>query len=145
MSDASRRVDYFVSYNQADRAMAEWIGQQTEALGLTVILQAWDFAPGGNFVAAMHDALQRSDRLMLILSAHYLAARYTHEEWQAAFALGRRLLPVKVDATMPPGLLAPIAFIDISHCDEQTARQRLQEGLQPPGRPRQPVPFPGRN
>lgn len=143
MTMPGERRDYFVSYNNADLAMAVWVGQQVEQQGHSVILQAWDFAPGTNFVAAMHEALQRCERLMLILSRAYLAARYTNEEWQAAYALGRRLLPVRIDDCRPPGLLAPIVYVDLHGCDADEAQRRLGDALAPPGRPRAPVPFPG--
>ena len=138
------RCDYFISYNQADQAWAEWVGQRAQALGLTVVLQAWDFETGTNFVAAMHDALQRCSRLLMILSRNYLAARYPQEEWQAAFALGQRIVPVKVDDCKPPGLLAPIAYVDLHGKPEAQAVQLLRRALQPPGPPTRPVPFPGR-
>jgi hypothetical protein len=35
--------DFFLSYNKADRAWAEWIAWQLEAADYTTVLQAWDF------------------------------------------------------------------------------------------------------
>ncbi|MCH8289827.1 toll/interleukin-1 receptor domain-containing protein, partial [Candidatus Poribacteria bacterium] len=35
--------DFFVSYNRADRAWAEWIAWHLEEAGYTVVIQAWDF------------------------------------------------------------------------------------------------------
>ena len=49
-------IDFFISYNQADRTWAEWIGWQLEAKGYAVTLQAWDFRHGGNFVLDMQRA-----------------------------------------------------------------------------------------
>jgi hypothetical protein len=43
-------TDFFISYSQADRAWAEWITWQLEAAGYSVVIQAWDFAPGSNFI-----------------------------------------------------------------------------------------------
>jgi TIR domain-containing protein len=51
-----RSADFFVSYTGADRAWAEWIAWQLEAEGYQVLVQAWDFEPGDNFVARMRDA-----------------------------------------------------------------------------------------
>ncbi len=141
---AASRCDYFISYNLADQVWAEWVGQQAKALGLTVVLQAWDHQAGTNFVAAMHDALQRCTRLLMILSHNYLAARFPQEEWQAAFALGQLIVPVKVDDCKPPGLLAPIAYVDLHDKPEALAVKLLQRALLPPGPPCAPVPFPGR-
>ncbi len=66
---------YFVSYNLADKAWAEWVSQQVEALGMSVVMQAWDFEAGDNFVARMHAALQQCERMLLILSRHSRSTR----------------------------------------------------------------------
>ena len=49
-------ADYFISYTSPDKAWAEWIGWVLEDTGATVILQAWDFVPGSNFVLEMQRA-----------------------------------------------------------------------------------------
>ena len=48
--------DFFVSYNKADRDWAEWIAWTLEEAGYSVVIQAWDFRAGGNFVLEMHKA-----------------------------------------------------------------------------------------
>src|SRR4029077_22704 len=45
--------DFFVSYTEADRAWAEWIAWVLEADGYRVLVQAWDFVPGSNWVQGM--------------------------------------------------------------------------------------------
>jgi hypothetical protein len=52
-----KAADFFVSYTSADRTWAEWIAWQLEQAGYHLIIQAWDFEPGDNFVARMRDAL----------------------------------------------------------------------------------------
>jgi hypothetical protein len=44
------KQDFFVSYNRYGKAWAEWIAWISEESGYTVVIQAWDFRPGGNFV-----------------------------------------------------------------------------------------------
>jgi len=38
-------VDFFISYNKADKAWAEWIAWELEENGCTTVMQAWDFRP----------------------------------------------------------------------------------------------------
>ncbi|WP_287461917.1 SUMF1/EgtB/PvdO family nonheme iron enzyme [Accumulibacter sp.] len=122
--------DFFVSYNRNDRDWAEWIAWQLEAAGYTVLIQAWDFHPGNNFVVEMDRAARQSQRTIAVLSPDYLAARFTTAEWTEAFARdpegsGRVLLPVRVRACEPQGLLRAIVSLDLFGLDEQTAKQRL--------------------
>ena len=48
--------DFFISYNKADRAWAEWIAWTLEEAGYSTTIQAWDFQAGGNFVLEMQKA-----------------------------------------------------------------------------------------
>ena len=88
--------DFFISYTKADRTWAEWIAWQLEAAGSSVIVQAWDFRPGSNFVLDMQWATAEATRTVAVLSPDYLASHYTHPEWAAAFAQ----YPQKVSAEL---------------------------------------------
>src|SRR5262245_22991516 len=110
--------DFFVSYNRADRSWAEWIAWQLEEMGYEVILQAWDFRPGSNFVLEMQEAAVDAQRTIAVLSPNYLTALYTQPEWAAAFAqdpTGEKgvLLPVRVRECELKGLLQSIVYIDL--------------------------------
>jgi tetratricopeptide (TPR) repeat protein len=126
--------DFFISYNKADRGWAEWIGWQLEEVGYSVILQAWDFRPGGNFVLDMQRAAAESARTIAVLSPDYLDSRFTQPEWAAAFAqdpTGAQglLLPVRVRACEPRGLLPQIVYIDLVGLSEDAAEERLLAGV----------------
>jgi tetratricopeptide (TPR) repeat protein len=141
-------TDFFISYNRADRPWAEWIGWQLERAGYSAVVQAWDFAPGSNFVAEMDRALREAVRLIAVLSPSYLAAPYTRAEWAAAFTRDpvgekRSLVPVRVRACVPEGLLASIVYVDLVGLEEAAAREALLRGVEA-GRPlpASPPPFP---
>jgi tetratricopeptide (TPR) repeat protein len=110
--------DFFVSYNGADRAWAEWIGWALEEAGYSVVLQAWDFRPGGNFVLEMQQAATGARKTVVILSEKYLQAEYTQPEWAAAFVDDprgerRKLIPLRVGKCSPDGLLKPLIYADL--------------------------------
>ena len=128
------RVDFFISYNNADRAWVEWIAWQLEEAGYTTVLQAWDFQPGSNFVLEMQKATTAAQRTIAVLSPDYLSSRFTQPEWAAAFARDptgekRILLPVRVRECNPEGLLGPIVYTDLVGLEENAARDRLISGL----------------
>jgi nucleoside phosphorylase len=122
--------DFFISYDKADRAWAEWIAWQLEEANDTVIIQTWDFRLGKNFVFEMDRAIRESTRTIAVLSPDYLSAFYTHSEWAAAFSkdpmgLQGTLLPIRVRKCKPTGLLALVVYTDLVDCDEGTAIERL--------------------
>jgi hypothetical protein len=91
--------DFFISYNKADRAWAEWIAWHLDEAGFTTVLQAWDFRPGSNFVVDMDRATVETERTIAVLSPDYPRASFTQPEWAVAFAK---------DPTGEKGLLLPV-------------------------------------
>ena len=127
---AGSSPDFFVSYTQTDRRWAEWVAWQLEAAGYAVLIQAWDFGTGANFVVQMDAAMSQAARTVLILSPDYLRSGFATAEWAGAFATdptgaARKLLPLRVGAVDPAGLLAAIVWTDLVDCDESTALERL--------------------
>lgn len=140
--------DFFISYNSADRQWAEWIAVALTAASRTLVIQAWDFLPGSNFVLEMQRATIECSRTIAVLSPDWLASVFTQPEWAAAFSLdpmelSRKLIPVRVRVCEPPGLLRSIVYCDLVGLDAESARKALLEGVrEAPERPMS-VPFPG--
>jgi hypothetical protein len=128
------RADFFISYAGQDQAWAEWIAWQLENVGLTAILQAWDFQPGENFIERMNQALKATDRTIILLSPWYLASRFGETEWNIAFSkdpTGERgkLIPVRVAATDVPRLLRASTYIDLVGKDQTEAENAILDGI----------------
>jgi hypothetical protein len=142
--------DFFVSYNGADEAWATWVAWELENAGYTVIIQAWDFHPGTNFVAEMQRAITKSRRTIAILSSNYLRSEFALSEWTAAFVQDPRgeqgtLLPVRVEEFNPPGLLSTIIYIDLVDKYEEDARRILLTSVRRVrAKPSSSPPFPGK-
>jgi len=125
---------FFISYNRADRAWAEWIAWHLEDASYSTVIQAWDFRPGSNFVLDMHKAATEADRTIAVFSPNYLASLFTQPEWAAAFAQDPtsatgKLLPVRVRECELKGLLSPIVYIDLLGLDEAAAKEALLSGV----------------
>lgn len=142
-------VDFFVSYNKADKSWAEWIAWQLEESGYSTIIQAWDFRPGTNFILEMQKAASEADRTIAVLSSHYLNSLFTQPEWAAAFAAdpmgsARKLVPVRVQDCSLTGMLAQVVYIDLVGLNDTSARRTLLDGLFPSRKkPSQRPTFPG--
>ncbi|MEL6216486.1 MAG: toll/interleukin-1 receptor domain-containing protein, partial [Pseudomonadota bacterium] len=107
---------FFISYTGVDTAWAEWLAWVLEEVGYAVVLQAWDFAAGSNFVLEMDRAAREAARTIAVLSPESAPETFT------AF--------VNFTWTPPPGLLIPgtqFAYELVAASGEQ--RDRTQEGL----------------
>ena len=129
-------IDFFISYNGADKTWAEGIAWQLEEERFTTILQAWDFRPGGNFVLKMQEASEKANRTIAVLSPNYLNADFTQPEWAAAFKRDPQgakgiLVPVMVRDCKRElaGLWPQIIYIDLVDLNEQAARKALLNGI----------------
>ena len=123
--------DFFISYTQADRGWAEWIGWVLEEDGYRVLIQAWDFVPGSNWMIGMQAGARDAGRTIAVLSPAYLDSVYGGAEWQAAIAgdpdgTRRKLLVVRVSQCERPGLLAAVVGVDLFGVPEAEARERLR-------------------
>ena len=147
---AEAAADFFVSYTGADRAWAEWVAWQLEAEGYQVVVQAWDFTPGHDWVHEMQQATTTAQRVVLVLSAAYLRSAHGQAEWRAFYAddpSGERglLLPVRVDQVDPPGLLKTRVYVDLVDQDAAGARAALLAAARGArGKPVGEPEFPGR-
>jgi WD40 repeat protein len=124
-------ADFFISYTQADRAWAEWIAWELEESGERVLIQAWDFVPGTNWINRMQDGVSGAARTIVVLSEAYLESVYGSAEWQVAWAAdpdggSRKLLPVRVTDCPRPGLLSGVIDRDLFGLSETQARSRLR-------------------
>ena len=142
--------DFFISYNKADKAWAEWIAWTLEEGGYSVVIQAWDFRPGNNFVLKMQQAASETSKTIAVLSQSYLDAEYTQPEWAAAFTPdptgeNRLLIPLRVGECNLTGLLAPLSYVDLVGLSEKQARDAILEGLKERAKPDEAPNFPGLN
>jgi len=145
----SGAADFFVSYASADRAWAEWIAWQLEAEGYSVVVQAWDFTGGRDWVHEMQQATSTAERIVAVLSPAYLDSAHGEAEWRAFYALDPtgergRLLPVRVGIVPLPGLLATRVYVDLVDKDAAAAKAALLAAARGArGKPTEEPEFPG--
>lgn len=122
--------DFFVSYAQPDRPWAEWIAWTLEDASYRVLIQAWDFTPGSNWVRGMDEGVAAASRTIAVLSAAYARSVYGAAEWQAAWAsdptgAARKLVVARVEDCPRPGLLSQVVSLDLFGTAQDTARADL--------------------
>lgn len=131
-----QQKDFFISYNKADKQWATWIAWVLEQADYNVVIQAWDFRPGSNFVLEMQKAATEAKRTIAVLSPNYIQSSFTQPEWATAFVKDPRgetktLVPVVVEKCDAEGLLGPIVHINLTGLSEEAAREKLLAGLAP--------------
>jgi hypothetical protein len=123
--------DFFISYTKVDRAWAEWIAWELEEDGHRVLIQAWDFVPGSNWMQRMDAGIRGATRTIAVMSGAYLKSVYGGAEWRPAWArdpdgTDRKLLVVRVESCERQGLLAELVAVDLFGIPQDEARTRLR-------------------
>ena len=149
MAEQDKQYDIFISYDDADKAWAEWIAYDLESLkpgGYTCMLRAWDIRAGQNEVYEIDKALRQAQRVMLLLSPDYLEGKKRLQEWTAAYrtADSQLLLPVIVREVKADGFLGNLKTINLVGLTEEEAKQSLLTAVENLRlKPLQRPPFPG--
>ena len=142
--------DFFISYTHTDERWAKWVEATLKAEGYTTASMASGFGPGSHFIIEMHRAASDCRRTLLILSPAYLESEYTLIEWAAAVSEDptgskRKLLPVRVEACKPTGLLSSMVYCDLVGLEEVESRERLLDAARVTGdADAGPAAFPGK-
>ncbi|WP_116438862.1 TIR domain-containing protein, partial [Pseudofrankia asymbiotica] len=127
-----RTWDFFVSYTGADRRWAEWVAWQLEDAGYRVLIQAWDFVPGSDWMLGMDQGVRYARKMISLLSPAYLRSVYGAQEWRTVLAadpegFARKLLPVRIEECDRPGLLRTVVGFDLFGLAPEAARAYLLE------------------
>jgi len=148
------RWNFFVSVAQEDEVWGSWIAWYLEEEGYRVHLESWDVQAGNFDIEILNDAVQFSERTIVVLSPAYLASERVAAAWQHAWrrdasGLQRTLIPVRVEECEPGGLLSGIRYVDLVGLDDDAAKETLKEQIRRSVagyyRPATPPPFPGRS
>lgn len=126
--------DFFVSYTGRDIGFATWVAEILEEAGYSVVIQAWDFHPGDNFVTKIDESLKGCKQLIMILSEDYLKSKWCEAEWTSKLAeqmrlRERRIIPIKIAPIQVEGLLSPIVYIDIVDKGQEAAKEEILSGI----------------
>jgi WD40 repeat protein len=128
--EAAEERDFFISYTRADQGWAEWIAWVLEETGYRVLLQAWDFVPGSNWMIGMQNGIRHAARTLAVLSDSYARSMYGTAEWQAAWkadptGVRRTLLVARVADCDRPTLLDQVVSFDLFGISQHQARKEL--------------------
>ena len=130
------KIDFFLSFNRADRTTADLVYQTVRGAGFSCFYQHQDIPEGANFVQRMSSGLNEAATMLALFSPAYFQSRYALAELHAAFAddplneLGS-ILPLLIKEYDIPKPFNFLAFVDCRGLGEADLRTRLGTALAP--------------
>jgi hypothetical protein len=112
--------DIFLSYASADQSEALEVYNAIKTAGGSVFLAGKDLKAGDDFAEKIRKALNESHEVWLLLSPNSLTSEWVISEWGAAWALGKRIVPIlfRCAPRELPDRIRRLQCIDFHKCDE---------------------------
>jgi tetratricopeptide (TPR) repeat protein len=114
---APEHRDFFISRSTKDVAFAQWVCALIAAQGKTYVEQSEHFGHQ-DFMGAMHEALASNAKVVALYSEDYFRSDHCLKEATTAltgdsFNKLQRLIPLRIRAVTPMGMLANVAYTDL--------------------------------
>ncbi len=121
--------DFFLSFSREDEPFARWIEKLLRAYKLSVFAEFTEMPAGSNFIREIQRGLERSSRVIALLSPDYIESDHCMAEWSAAYntypgGTARKLMPFLVRPAQLPPLVAEMVYkplVGLSPADAATA------------------------
>jgi hypothetical protein len=91
----------FISYSAADRPVAEAVCAKLENAAVRCWMAPRDIVPGVQWGEAIIDAINASELLVLVFSAHANASRQVIREVERAVNRGIEVIPLRIEEVAP--------------------------------------------
>jgi hypothetical protein len=123
----------FISHSAADREVAEGVAKRLESGGCRTYFLDFDpdqgITGGQDWEKVLYQNLRACRTLLVLWSSQAANSRWVFAEVAVAKALGKKVLPVRLDSSALPDLISARQAIDLPTGEEAFARMlRLLEG-----------------
>lgn len=127
-------IDFFLSYNRADRTTADLVYETMVATGYSCFYQPEDIQDGANFVQRMTSGMKDAATMVALFSPAYFESRFALAELHSAFAddpLNDRqsILPLLIAAYTVPKPFNALTYVDCRNLSQADLRAKLLEVL----------------
>lgn len=124
----------FISYGREDRDFVDWLRGSLQALGHQVWVDRDDIPGGVQTFDVIHQALDQSEVMLLVMSPHSHRSHIVSSEWYYFYCECRKkLVPILLEPLEPPDkinfMLASLQYIDFYREDQETALAALHNTL----------------
>ncbi len=126
----SKLLSLFLSHNTKDKDFVRRIAAASAVTGAQVWFDEWTIRPGDSIPGAINQGLARFDIFALVCSEAASMSEWVRTEMDAAISRwvtdkSARLVPIVLDGTSLPPLLASIRYIDAKDGDHLRVTREL--------------------
>ena len=121
----------FLSYTHSDKSIVDLVAQSlAKAFGQDkVFFDQWSIQPGDGIIDKMNSGLEECKYFFFFVSKHSLQSNMVKLEWQNALYKSTKekvnIIPIKVDNSMMPAIIAQTLYVDIFGQGIETAIRQI--------------------
>lgn len=137
---AETPTSFFISYATKEEAIAQEVAAILSKRGYSSIAQFKDF-PQGNFVRAMREGIESTDRFIALQSKAYWESDHCQSEWDAAYARDpgakqRKIVPFLLEPVPLPPMASEIVYKSLVGLTKAQRKKAIIDWIdyQPPSR-----------
>lgn len=123
----------FICYIQDNASEVRTIVDNLEREGLKCCYHERDFLPGQQVIGNIHEAIEKSMSILVVLSENFVQSRFClHEIEQALHARisqGYNVIPIKIEPCNVPVSLENITFIDAENVPVGEMHRKIQDAF----------------
>jgi tetratricopeptide (TPR) repeat protein len=116
----------FISHSSKNKKDAARLGDDLASEGVKTWLDRDELRGGDPLIDELQEALTSSTHLVLLWSKPASVSRYVSAEWQAAYDLGKVIIPCLLDRTPLPLFLRRYIFYDMRGAYSEGLKQILE-------------------
>lgn len=105
---ANSNLDTFLSHAHDDRVIARKLADELKNYAFDAFVAHDDIKLGDEWESTILERIKKCDLFIALLSNNFRQAQYTDHEVGIAYSLGKTILPLSVDDTMPYGFMTKI-------------------------------------
>jgi hypothetical protein len=104
VSGVEQKMHVFICYSRADTHLADQIADDLRDRGLDVKIDRRDLPYGEEWQKEISELIRGCDSIVWLASAHSIGSRWCNWELSEANLMSKRVLPVRIDETLPDRL-----------------------------------------
>lgn len=108
----------FISHALEDMIQTKRLYYDLQRDGIDAFVDFACIKPGDPLLMRINEGLEWCDTQILLWSEHAAKSRWISVEWQTAFKLQRRIIPILLDDTELPSILSCLLYLSFGNYDE---------------------------
>lgn len=106
--------DVFISYSRQDKDAVDKIQKSLERKGIDVWIDQEDIGTGSRWDLQIEAGIQKSKKVLVILSKHSIASSNVSDEWSFALEKEKHLIPVLLEECDVPMRIASLQRVELT-------------------------------